>query len=102
LLTDVLQVLGVSLHVLLLELLQSVIAPLVHTDGGELYLVRADGDEVVLHLAGTCAGCPGASLTIQGVIEPTLRTILPSLRLQVSAGFSVPAGAQRIEEKNTA
>jgi Fe-S cluster biogenesis protein NfuA len=79
-----------------LEVLQALVAPLVHADGGELYLIRAEGDEVALHLAGTCSGCPGATLTTRGVIEPVLRTVLPQLRLLVTTGMLVPEGASRL------
>jgi Fe-S cluster biogenesis protein NfuA len=79
-----------------LDVLQALVAPLVHADGGELYLLRAEGDEVALHLAGTCSGCPGATLTTRGVIEPILRTVLPQLRLLVTTGMMVPEGANRL------
>lgn len=79
-----------------LDVLQALVAPLVHTDGGELYLIRAEGDDVALHLAGTCSGCPGATLTTRGVIEPALRSVLPQLRLHVTTGMIVPEGASRL------
>jgi Fe-S cluster biogenesis protein NfuA len=79
-----------------LEALQALVAPLVHVDGGELYLIRSEGDEVALHLAGTCSGCPGATLTTRGIIEPALRTVLPQLRLVVTTGMIVPEGATRL------
>ena len=78
------------------DVLQALVAPLVHADGGELYVIRVEGDEVVLHLAGTCSGCPGATLTTRGVIEPALRTVLPQLRLLVPTGMVVPEGANRL------
>ena len=40
---------------------REVLAPIVKADGGEMYLVRWDGDDVHVHLAGACAGCPGSS-----------------------------------------
>ena len=80
-----------------LETLRDVIAPLVEADAGELYLVTIEGEDVRLHLAGTCAGCPGAMLTTRGVIEPALRAVNAAVRVVVSAGISIPAGATRIE-----
>ena len=44
--------------------LSEFVAALVKADGGELYLVSATPDDVHLHLAGTCAGCPGATMTL--------------------------------------
>ena len=78
------------------ETLRDVVAPLVEKDGGEVWLVSVDGDDVRLHLAGTCAGCPGATLTTRGVIEPALKAANGQLRLTVTAGIVVPDGATRV------
>ena len=80
----------------LLDTLREIIAPLVELDGGELYLVGLEGDDLRLHLAGTCAGCPGATLTTRGVIEPSLRAVSAHVRVTVSAGITVPSGAARV------
>ena len=56
----------------LLEVLRTVVAPLVEADGGELYLVSAEGGQLRLHLAGTCCGCPGAEATSGEVITPAV------------------------------
>jgi Fe-S cluster biogenesis protein NfuA len=75
---------------------REILAPLVKTDGGEMYLVRFDGDDLYIHLSGTCAGCPGASLTGEGVILPALRTAAPKVRVVVTTGIKVPDGAERL------
>lgn len=75
---------------------QEILVPLVRTDGGEMYLVRYDGDDVHIHLSGACAGCPGASMTSDKVILPALRTASPKLRVVVTTGFKVPDGARRM------
>jgi Fe-S cluster biogenesis protein NfuA len=75
---------------------REILAPLVRTDGGEMYLVRFDGDDLHIHLAGTCAGCPGASLTSDKVILPALRTAAPKLRVVLTTGVKVPDGAERL------
>lgn len=80
----------------LLKLCRDVLAPLIATDGGTMYLVRAAGDDVHVHLTGTCAGCPGASLTRDGVIAPAVRTVRPKARVVVTTGFRVPDGAIKI------
>lgn len=81
----------------LLETLRDVVAPLVELDGGELYLVSTENDDVRLHLAGTCAGCPGATLTTRGVIEPALRVLNQQAKVTVSAGAIIPVGATRVQ-----
>jgi Fe-S cluster biogenesis protein NfuA len=75
---------------------REILAPLVRSDGGEMYLVRFDGDDVHIHLAGACAGCPGASLTGDKVILPALRTAAPKVRVVVTTGIRIPAGAEKM------
>ncbi len=73
-----------------------ILAPLVRTDGGEMHLVRFDGDDVHIHLSGACAGCPGASLTGDKVIVPALRTAAPKVRVVLTTGVRIPPGAQKL------
>ncbi|HEX3345824.1 MAG TPA: NifU family protein [Polyangiaceae bacterium] len=75
---------------------REILAPIVKTDGGEMYLVRFDGDDLHIHLAGTCAGCPGSSITGDKVLLPALRTAAPKLRLVVTTGVRVPEGAEKL------
>jgi Fe-S cluster biogenesis protein NfuA len=76
---------------------REILAPIVKTDGGEMYLVRFDGDDVHIHLAGTCAGCPGASITGDKVILPALRTAAPKVRVVVTTGVRIPEGAEKLD-----
>ncbi|MDB4943836.1 MAG: hypothetical protein JWP97_3370 [Labilithrix sp.] len=71
-------------------------SPLVHADGGELYLVSATAEDVHLHLTGTCAGCPGAAMTRERLLEPVVRTALPRATVKLTTGWSVPEGAKRV------
>jgi Fe-S cluster biogenesis protein NfuA len=75
---------------------REILAPLVKADGGEMYLVRFDGDDVHLHLGGTCAGCPGSALTTDKVILPVLRTAAPKVRVVLTTGVKLPEGAQKL------
>jgi len=75
---------------------REILAPLIATDGGEIYLVRFEGDDVHIHLAGVCAGCPGASLTGEKVILPALRAAAPKARVVLTTGVRAPAGARRV------
>jgi Fe-S cluster biogenesis protein NfuA len=78
------------------RLFSEVIARLVEADGGELHLVRWDGDDVHIHLSGACAGCPGASLTSDGVILPAIRSVSPKARVILTTGVRAPEGARKI------
>ena len=79
------------------KLCRDVLAPLVHADGGVLFLVSVSTEDVHVHLGGACAGCPGAAITRERMLEPALKSILPKARLTVTTGFRVPEGAQKID-----
>jgi Fe-S cluster biogenesis protein NfuA len=72
---------------------REVVGPLVKTDGGELHIVRFEGDDVHIHLSGACAGCPGAALTGNGIILAALRSAAPKVRLILTTGVRVPPHA---------
>ncbi len=80
-----------------LKICRELLAPLVEADGGAMYLVSASGDDIHIHLAGTCAGCPGSAMTRDGVLAPALRSLVPKVKLRLTTGFRVPDGAQRVE-----
>ena len=80
----------------LLKVCHEIVAPLIRADGGEVYLVAVEPDVLTLHLAGTCSGCPGAVLTIRGVIEPAVHAVAPTARVVVTSGAKVPDGASLI------
>jgi Fe-S cluster biogenesis protein NfuA len=86
-----------TLHAQIVRICREILAPMVKNDGGEMYLLRVDGDDVYIHLAGTCAGCPGASITGDKVILPALRTAAPKLRVFVTTGVRIPEGAERLD-----
>jgi Fe-S cluster biogenesis protein NfuA len=73
------------------------VAPLVKADGGEIFLVVLTADDVHLHLAGTCAGCPGAAMTQKSLINPVVASVLPKATVKVTTGWRVPKGAEKIE-----
>ena len=80
----------------IIKLCRDVLSPLVAADGGVMFLVKASAEEVHLHLTGTCAGCPGASHTRDGIISPAVRTVANKARVVVTTGPRVPEGAKRI------
>ena len=80
----------------MLKVCREVIARLVRADQGEIYLVAVEPDQITLHLAGMCAGCPGVNLTVKGVIEPAVHAVAPTARVVVSSGIRIPEGASVI------
>jgi Fe-S cluster biogenesis protein NfuA len=80
----------------LLKVCREVIAPLIRADGGEIYIVAVEANHLSIHLAGRFAGCPGTPLTIRGIIEPAVRAVAPTAKLDISSGIKVPEGASPV------
>jgi Fe-S cluster biogenesis protein NfuA len=81
----------------IVKALAELAVPLVHADGGELYLVSATVEDVHVHLTGTCAGCPGATMTRERLIQPTVNGVSPKATVKVTTGWHVPDGARKVE-----
>jgi Fe-S cluster biogenesis protein NfuA len=83
----------------LAKICQEVLAPLIEADGGEMYLVSISGEDIHIHLAGTCAGCPGSSFTAQTIVGPVLAKVAPKSKLRLTTGWRVPPEAERMQGK---
>lgn len=79
------------------DTLERVLEPLVRADGGELYVVEASRDRVVLHLTGRFCGCPGNALVARRVIAPIVAKAAPGAQLTVTSGQLLPEGARKVE-----
>jgi Fe-S cluster biogenesis protein NfuA len=80
----------------LLKVCRDVLAPLIRADGGEIYIVAVEANHLSIHLAGKFAGCPGTPLTIRGIIEPAVRAVAPTAKLDISSGIKIPEGASPV------
>ena len=59
----------------------SQIRPFLQRDGGDIQFVELTEDNVVkVSLQGHCAGCPGATMTIKGVVERILTESYPEIK----------------------
>lgn len=57
------------------------IRPFLQRDGGDIEFVELTDDNVVkVRLQGHCAGCPGAQMTIKGVVEQIIRESYPEIK----------------------
>ena len=57
------------------------IRPYLQRDGGDIEFVDLTEDNVVLvRLQGHCAGCPGAQMTIKGVVERIIKEAYPEIK----------------------
>jgi Fe-S cluster biogenesis protein NfuA len=86
----------------MLRVVREIVAPLVHADGGRIYVVHAEDDVLDLHLAGRFAGCPGNTLATRRIIEPAILAVAPGARVTISSGALVPKNAELIERNNDA
>ena len=57
------------------------IRPFLQRDGGDIEFVELTEDNVVkVRLQGHCAGCPGAQMTIKGVVEQIIKESYPEIK----------------------
>lgn len=56
------------------------IRPILQRDGGDIEFVELTSDNVVkVRLQGHCAGCPGARMTLKGIVEKVLKESYPEI-----------------------
>jgi Fe-S cluster biogenesis protein NfuA len=56
------------------------VRPFIQADGGDIELVRLDGDSADVRMTGRCAGCPSAHMTLYLGVENALRRAIPDFR----------------------
>ena len=55
------------------------IRPILQRDGGDIEFVDLTDDTVHVRLQGHCAGCPGARMTLKGIVEKILKESYPEI-----------------------
>jgi len=76
------------------KLCRDVLAALIEADGGRMFLVSVTSEDIHIHLAGTCAGCPGSTQTGARIVAPVLETAAPKAKVRVTTGWLIPDGAR--------
>ena len=57
------------------------IRPILQRDGGDIEFIEYKDENVVkVRLQGACAGCPGAQMTLKGIVENILREAYPEIK----------------------
>jgi Fe-S cluster biogenesis protein NfuA len=55
------------------KIINNDIKPFIEADGGKIKLRKVEDGVVFVELAGACAGCPGAVMTLKGGVERILQ-----------------------------
>ncbi len=55
------------------KIINNDIKPFIEADGGKIKLRKVEDGVVFVELAGACAGCPGALMTLKGGVERILQ-----------------------------
>lgn len=49
-------------------------------DGGDIELVKIEGDEIFVKFKGACAGCPMAQMTLEGLVAQAISEKIPGVK----------------------
>jgi len=61
------------------------IRPMLQADGGDVALVKIDGNNVHVQLQGACHGCPHAAMTLLYGVSRVLKSRVPEIEEVVPA-----------------
>jgi Fe-S cluster biogenesis protein NfuA len=56
------------------------VRPMLAADGGEVWLIRIEGDTAYVQMLGACGGCPASTMTLKGAIEAVVTSDVPEIR----------------------
>lgn len=70
--------------------LNSSVRPLLKAHGGDVELIRIEGDTVYFRLTGACSGCPAADLTGEELVNNELKEHVPGVRRAVLQNYVSP------------
>lgn len=62
------------------SIIEKDIRPYIEADGGQIKLKSVEDGIVYVQLAGACAGCPGAAMTLKQGVERILKMKLPDVQ----------------------
>jgi Fe-S cluster biogenesis protein NfuA len=63
------------------ELLDQQIRPYLQGDGGDLKVLKLEGNTLTIHYQGACGSCPTSLAGTLSAVENLVRTIEPDLQL---------------------
>jgi Fe-S cluster biogenesis protein NfuA len=60
------------------------IRPAIAADGGDVWLIRVEGETAYVQMLGACGGCPASHLTLKNGIEAVIREDVPEISAVVA------------------
>ncbi len=62
------------------DIIEKDIKRYIEADGGRIHLKKVEDGVVYVQLAGACAGCPGATMTLRYGVEHVLKSKLKDVK----------------------
>jgi len=62
------------------EILDDMVRPALQGDGGDITLLKVDGDNIHVKLVGACSTCPSSIMTMKMGVEALLREEFPTMK----------------------
>jgi Fe-S cluster biogenesis protein NfuA len=56
------------------------VRPGIAMDGGEVWLIRVEGETAFVQMLGACGGCPASNVTLKGAIEAVVTADVPEIK----------------------
>jgi Fe-S cluster biogenesis protein NfuA len=56
------------------------VRPGIQADGGEVWLIKVEGNVAFVQMLGACGGCPASTMTLKGAIEVIVTAEVPEIR----------------------
>lgn len=80
----------------IVQALREFAVELIQADGGDVWLVSATNERVHIHLSGSCAGCPGSTMTRDRLLAPIVERAAPAAAFTLTTGWRVPSDATKV------
>lgn len=62
------------------QVLDDLVRPALHSDGGDITVVKIEDNDIYVRLMGACSGCPSSVMTLRMGVERLLREEFPQMR----------------------
>lgn len=70
------------------KVIEKDIRPYLKGHGGDIEIREIKGNKITVKLTGACSGCPGAKITIENIVEETLKEKIGEIEVELESGIS--------------